>query len=47
MLLLGLSIAPISSGLVGSDGLDEFIPKVSKLNGLDELDGLDELKAVH
>ena len=46
MFLLRLSIVPISSGLVGSDGLDEFIPRVVMLEELKGLDGLDGLKAV-
>ena len=46
MLLLRLSIVPISSGLVGSDGLDEFTPMVVMLEELHRLDGLDGLKAV-
>ena len=44
-----LSIIPIPPGLVGSGGLDEFIPRVAgleELKGLDGLDGLDGLKAV-
>jgi hypothetical protein len=49
---LRLSIIPIPPGLIGSGGLDEFIPRVAKLeelkglDGLNGLDGLDGLKAV-
>ena len=47
MLPLRLSIVPISSGLVGSGGLDEFNPKVVRLEELNGLDGLDGLEAVY
>ena len=38
-----LSIIPIPSELVWSGGLDEFIPRVARLEELKELDGLDGL----